>query len=57
MTVDLILERYSNPFKGYRKIVRVNIPGIDNSESETKGAWAIRGYSEVKDEEKANNSR
>ena len=50
MTVDLILERYPNPFKGYRKIVRVDIPGIDNSESETKGAWVIRGYSEVKDE-------
>ena len=52
MTVKLILERKS--MKNFpnieirRKVVEVEIPGVDNLEQEEKGVWEIMGYAEVK---------
>ena len=52
MTVKLILERKS--MKNFpnieirRKVVEVEIPGVDNLEREEKGVWEIIGYAEVK---------
>ena len=50
MNVKLILERATIKMKlkgeRYRKVVEVEIPDTDNSETEKKGAWQIVGYIE-----------
>ena len=51
MKVKLILERATVEMKMkgefYRKVVEVEIPDTDNSETDEKGVWQIMGYSEV----------
>ena len=55
MKVKLILVRntFEMQLKGevYRKVVEVEIPDTDNSESEEKGVWKIVGYTEIKENE------